>query len=261
MKKNKIGVIYCAFGDLDYAKKSLPAWLNARDTNLSDNQWVITAVSVPFKGYEDSPFSKDFSTTEWLKTQPLDYLVTEPLFMEEKDARNKALFYLLEQGCDWIYLADSDEFFSRQDIFNIARFISKDALTTWFSFSYKNYVFNENTYLEEPFAPPRAFKVDAGSYKLAAFYHDNEVYYNGKITRDTKDFKSFSNRNVPKTVSWVTHMTWMSNDRGRNKQNYQSSRWGSKFCSFIWNEKEQKLEFNPEYYAMVDKPIPNLLSD
>lgn len=258
---SKIGLIYVGFGNIEYVEKTIPVWLQARDEKVGGNEWVISTVSVPFKEYKDTQFANDEAATEYLKTLPLDYLVTEPKFVSEADARNKALFYLLEQGCDWAILADSDEFFAIKDIENIAKFIARDSLTTWFSFSYKNYVFSDSTYLPDPFTPPRAFRVKSGSYRLKAFYHDNEPHYHGTITRDIKDFKQFSSKVIPKTVANIIHKTWPSDCRGKSKALYQSQRWGVNFCSFRWNEKENKLEFNPDYYAMVNKPIPQLLSD
>jgi hypothetical protein len=257
---SKIGVIYVGFGNIEYVKESIPVWLKARDQKTGGNTWVISAVSVPFKEYKDTQFANDVSATEYLKTLPLDYLVTEPKFVSEAEARNKALFYLLEQGCDWIYLADSDEGFTLDNIFNIARFIARDSLTTWFSFSYKNYIFTKNQYLVEPFCPPRAFRVKSGGYKLNSFRHDNETVYHGVITRGIKDFTQFSSKNIPQSVAWIRHSSWMNKD-GKHKVAYQSQRWGQQYCSFRWNEAENKLEFNPDYYNMVGKPIPELLTD
>jgi hypothetical protein len=258
---SKIGVIYVGFGNIEYVKESIPIWLKAREQKTGGNTWIISAVSVPFAEYKDTQFANDECATEYLKTLPLDYLVTEPKFVSEAEARNKALFYLLEQGCDWVVLADSDEFYTLDNISNIARFIARDSLTTWFSFSYKNYIFTENQYLAEPFCPPRAFRVKSGGYILDSFYFDNEVRYRGIITRDLKDFKEMSNRNVFKTVANIVHKTWPSNSRGKDKVLYQQKHFGPQYCSFRWNEAENKLEFNPDYYNMVGKPIPEVLTD
>jgi len=257
----KIGLIYCGFGNIEYVKESIPVWLKAREQKTGGNTWIISAVSVPFKEYKDTEFANDECATEYLKTLPLDYLVTEPKFVSEAEARNKALFYLLEQGCDWVFLADSDEFYTLDNISNIARFIARDSLTAWFSFSYKNYIFDNHKYLATPFTPPRAFRVSSGVYKMGFFYHDNEPYYEHKVTGEQKDFKEFSNRNIPPTISLVAHHTWPSDERGKLKQRYQAQRWGQQYCSFRWNEAENKLEFNPDYYNMVGKPIPEVLSD
>jgi len=173
----KVGVLYCGFGNIEYVKESIPIWLQAREQKLNDTEWIIAAVSVPFKEYEGTEFAKDLEATDYLKTLPLDYLVTEPKFVSEAEARSRALFYLLEQGCDWIWISDSDEMVTLNNIFNIAKFIARDNLTTWFSFSYKNYVFDNSQYLKEPFTPPRAFRVKSGNYILNRFRHDNGTVY------------------------------------------------------------------------------------
>lgn len=256
-----IGVIYCGFGNIEYVQQSIPIWLQTREQKTGGNKWVIAAVSVPFKEYEDTQFANDECATEYLKTLPLDYLVTQPKFVSEAEARNKALFYLLEQGCDWAILADSDEFFTIKDIKNIANFIVRDSLTTWFSFSYKNYIFDDFHFLADPFTPPRAFRVKSGGYKLNSFRHDNETVYHGIITRDIKYFEQFSSRNIPPTVAFVKHLTWPDSERGRLKCEYQSKRWTPQYCSYRWNYETGHLEFNPDYFTMVGKPIPEVLTD
>jgi hypothetical protein len=259
-KKTTIGVIYCGFGNIENTKQSIPTWLKAREEKLADVEWIIAGVSVPFKEYKDTVFANDESTTEYLKTLPLDYLVTEPKFVSEAEARNKALFYLLEQGCDFIFLADNDEMFTLDNIRDIAKFIARDNLTTWFSFSYKNYVFDNSHYLLNPFTPPRAFRVNLSDYKLSCFYHDNEVYYTYKITSKYKDFKELSNRIIPQNIAFIKHYTWPNNERGRLKTEYQTTRWGD-LCSFKWNYDTNKLEFNENYYKNFNQPLPSVLKD
>lgn len=260
-KKIKIGILGCGYECDELIDCVLPPWFNfSKD---SDDDFVFSFVYGQFTEYIDIKGKNEVSTPTWYNRykNKINYFFT-PQPMLEKDMRNTALTPLLEEGCDIIILLDlQDEIYSRENIKNIINFIKKDSLTAWFSFSYKNYVFSDTTYLADPFTPPRAFRVKSGSYKLHSFYFDNEVRYVGTITRDFKDFKSMSNKNIPKSVSWITHRTWPSNIRGRQKVEYQQKHFGPQYCSFRWNDIENKLEFNPDYFTMLGKPIPEVLTD
>ena len=256
----KIGILGCGYECDELIDRVLPPWFSI--AKESKHNFVFSFVYGQFKEYVDINGMKEICVPIWYNKykNEIDYFFT-PHPMSEKDMRNTALDPLLKEGCDIVILLDlQDELFSEENIENIIKFIKRDTLTTWFSFSYKNYVFNENTYLEDPFCPPRAFKVNSGSYILTAFYHDNEVYYTD-INGGTKDFKMLGSRNIPKNTCFIKHLTWLSDERSKNKVSYQSQRWGSSFCSYRWNYQENKLEFNPEYFQKFNKTLPKVLTD
>jgi len=255
----KIGILYCGFNSREHVEHTISPWVKARDEKLLGDEWVVAAISVPFKEYENTKFNADDGTGDYLSTQSLDYLIREPKFISETDARNLALRKLLDSKCELIVLADADEYFTLEQIKNLVEFIKKDKLTTWFKFSYKNYIFDEKTYLVEPFQPPRAFWVTSGGYRLNNFRHDNEVLYHGIITRDIKDFEYFSRKIIPQNVAWIKHLTWINNEKTKAKSEYQLTRWGSSLCSYKWCDRKNSLVFNLEYFTRFNKPIPEVI--
>ncbi len=257
----KLGVIFCAWEAEDQLPSSLTPWIEARATRPAGHEFVICAVSVPFKGFEQ-PASPDH-TVEMLsgcqRGGDINHLITSAEPLTEVDARGRALRWLVEQGCDVTWQVDSDETYTTAQIAAITRFIESKPLTTWFRLCLRNAVFQPGTYLVEPFTPPRIHRVLAGPYRAAAFYDDNNVAYNGTVTRDRKLDTHFASMTVPKTVAWIPHQTWLSNERSRRKCEYQLSRnWDP---SFRWDYESNSLRWNEQHFARTGQPIPEVEHD
>jgi len=257
----RIGIIYCAFNCEEYVKDSIRPLILAREQKLSGHEWVIAGINVCFKEYKETKYNVDDSTGDYLATQNLDYLIREPQYISEAEARTLALRKLLDDKCELIFLIDGDELFQINDLQNITKFIEEDKFSAWYKFSYKNYLFDSSTYLKLPFQPPRAFRVQYNGYRLNNFRHDNEVVYHGIITRDIKDFESFPSKIIPPNISWIVHKTWISCEKTKSKVEYQRGRWGGSLCSYKWDETNNKLVFNPQYFARFGKPIPELIKE
>jgi hypothetical protein len=116
-------------------------------------------------------------------------------------------------------------------------------------------VFSENQYIEG-FNPPRVFKVDTGFYKLNEVYWDNDLSYCGKTTRDIQPYKNFASKTIPKTVIFPKHFTWLNDKRSKNKTKYQIKHFGH--CGYKWNETENKLEFDLDFYKKHNIPVPEV---
>lgn len=262
----KIGVIYCSYGMPELLHKSLSPWIEARKTQLCDTQWVIAAVSVPFKEYENvSTFVKDEITPveldKLVQEDKIDFLVHDDGFFEEKDARNGALIPLLEAGCTEIILLDNDEVYQISDIEGVINYSNLNKWESWFSFSLKNFVFDESTYLVERFCPPRLFRVNTNGYAMIGFYFDNDIAYKGIINKNgqfeevTVSYRDLPHRNIPVEYADIMHLTWIDNARTRAKIAYQMSHFKG-VCSYWVNPESDKLEFNPLYYQMIGKDMP-----
>jgi len=265
----KIGIIYCSYGMPDYLSKSLSPWIEAKKINLGGNEFLIAAVSTPFKEYKDYQIL-DNSTPTFLSVAlaegDIDDLYAETEYLLESEVRDKALQFLLKEDCDSILIADGDEFFTREQIERLLKFTDLDPWTSWFKFSYKNYIFDSNHYLAEPFTPPRFFRVLTNGYRLDTFSWDNDVFYKGTITSNGKfvnknlDYKELPSRTIPVNIAFIKHYTWFSDQRSKNKIRYQMEHFKGS-CSYRWNEKENKLEFNPEYYNQIGQRNPEVLED
>ncbi len=242
---SRIGIIYCAYNTGQYVWGSLTPWMQARTMKLNNHDFVIAAVSLPFAGF---PSEQEDNTIpqlrEWLALGQIDTLITEPKNVPETVARSMALRYLKDQGCDLFWQADSDEFPEIDDIQNIIRFVGANPFAAAFRLSLKNYVFDDKTYLVEPFTPMRIHRLSWRSFRAEGFWADNNVFYRGGTEgydpRDTE----LPIMTVPLSIAWLRHLTWQSDLRSKKKIEYQlrGRNWPS--CQFSWDDTKG-LIFNP----------------
>ena len=178
----KIGVIFCAYNSEPYVRDALSSF-------IEDDRFIISAVSVPFKEYDQQEFYEDETTNilrEYKEKGLIENLVDSPRFILEHEARNLALDYLKKEKVDFVMLADGDELPTKSDLDNIVEFISNDD-SLWYKIALKNFVFDKEHYLEEPFCPPRIFRMDSKDYEGVSFYGDNVFNFQHKIFRARKN--------------------------------------------------------------------------
>lgn len=241
---SKYGIILTGYNCREYYASCLDAWIKARKFQLGCHEFVICAVSVKFAGF---PNDGDDGTTdlfrESLKRGEIDHLIDGPHNILETTARTMALHWLQDQGCLVSWIVDLDEIYTLDNIGRIMRFVSDNLFVNWFRLSLKNFVFDEKTYLAEPFQPPRIHRLKVGAYRANSFMEDNDIEYTGMITRDLKPQGAFTSLTVPKETAWIVHFSWLSDERSRKKYEYQKSRgWN---CSFVWDDSQGGLIFNP----------------
>lgn len=251
----KIGIIYCAYGTRDLVAKSLAPWLSFRKSHFDGQSVEICAVSVRFADFE----GEDDGTKELLRTylntgDSINHLVDGPDNIPETVARGMALNYLKSKEVDIIWQVDSDEFYTTQEIRTIVNHIISNPWIGWFRLSFKNLVFNEKTYLTEPFTPPRIHVVKFGGYNIHSFSADNDVQYTGVLGNNIIRQEHIPSMLIPKEVCWIRHESWPNNERGKKKVLYQQKRWGNA-CSFSWDENQGGLIFNP------NQPKPQISYD
>ncbi len=264
---SKIGILFCAYQCEDLLSKSLTPWINLKQNkNRNNHSFDICVVSVPFEGFDHGETPKD--NTRGILGQAahngeIDHVIVTDKPMKEVDARGLALKYLKEySGSQIIWMVDSDEVYTEKDINNILNFVESNPFVTWFKVSLKNLVFDNNHYLEEPFTPPRIYRIfTSGGYIAEGFYDDNNIYYKRPFESSLPDNisdKEFSSLTIPKTVAFVPHVSWLSNERSKRKIAYQISR-GWK-CSFEWDDQTNSLIFNEDYYRARGLAIPRVVS-
>jgi hypothetical protein len=263
---SKIGIIYTAFDCLNHLHDSLPPWFRA-SLFSKDHEFIFGAVSVPFEEYKNvDPKTFDETPTQLQIHQVqghIDYLVTEPWYVQECKARGAVLNYLLSQKVDLVWLADADEYITNQQILDIARFVEANEFITWFRLSFKNYFRDDKTYLAEPFTPPRIFRVKSGGYRLHSCSFDNDFLYGGTITRDLLPQERFSSITIPTSVAHIKHNSWNgSPEYLKTKVRYQTSHFKhGAGCGYKWNDGLQRLDFNEDYYRKTGQPIPEIATD
>lgn len=255
----KIGIIFTGYNTQDTLLKSINPWVKAKRERLHDSEILISAVSLPFKGYEDLGVVRD-STTETLKkfkeNGDIDYLICEPEFITEAEARTLASAPLMNDHVDLIWLVDSDEVYTHAQIKKILDFIYDTPLVTWYKLSFKNFIFDEKSNLKEPFCPPRVFKTKNHNLTFLNFNYDNDATY-----QDSKGIyhqHALPCLKIPSSVAYIKHYTWLNNERTKNKIKYQKIRWGEEGCSYDWDEKENKVKFNLNYFKKHNLPIPEI---
>jgi hypothetical protein len=211
----------------------------------------ICAISTQFAGFE----GEDDGTREFLRGAlergDIDKLVDSPDGMTEVEARGKALAYLREQECDISVMWDSDEIVDIDELTRAIAFMEQDQFTAAWRFSYRNLVFNEKTWLAEPFQPMRAHRLKYHGYVADKFYDDNNILYRGTITRDFRHDVNLPTGTISPTIMNPAHYSWLQDTseraaRSRAKIFYQHRRWGH--SSFRWDE-DKGLAFDEGYYA------------
>lgn len=247
----RVGVIYSAYNAREYVERSLAPWvhLKYRYGKMSmpvghpknPYSFTICAVNVRFAGFETET---EDGTRELLRAYAARgdiHLIDAPDNVPEATARGMALSYLKGQ-VDVVWQVDADEFYTEADIHAILAYVRANPYAEWFRLSLKNYVFDEVTYLTEPFTPPRIHRVNVRGYRAHSFSGDNDIQYGGTITRDIVPQERFASVTVPESVAWIRHLTWQDNDRSRAKIEYQLNGRGWPQCSFAW---DGGLRFNP----------------
>ena len=248
----KFGIIYCGYNTEDYVLRSIEPFLNR-------NNHVVSAVSVPFKEYKGIDCFHDHTTDllrELVEQRRLKYLVESPQYVSEAEARNNALFYLKKYDIDYIWLVDSDEFYTEDDIKNIENYVEQSNKNL-FKISLKNHVFDLDHYLEEPFSPPRIFKTNIKDvFQLANFYWDNDICYehNGEMIR----YDQIEELEViPEDLAFIPHYTWLNDKIGKRKVDYQNRHFGH--CGYKWDHRRGCLEFNEDFYQKHNIAIPKVI--
>lgn len=241
----KYGIIYCGYNTEEYIHDSLAPWIERKDC-------VISAVSVPFNEYYLQEFYEDNTTLilhDYFDAGYISHLTTFPRFIKEHDARNLAL-RKINEPVDFYFVVDSDEKYTKENIDDIFKFVEENPVC-WYKVALKNFVFDKNTYLKEPFSPPRIFRTNFLGFSRPTFCWDNDMVYNNKEGQFTQN--QLSGLQIPKEVAWVNHYSWLNNKISERKVQYQKSRGWQ--CSYDWKEGEG-LIFSEEYYK--DKQLPEL---
>lgn len=256
------GIIYCTYNSEDYVSPTLAPWIEARKTHLGGHTFVICAISYPFKGFDAGPRDK---TQDLLRAHKavgdIDGLLIGPNPISETEARGNALRWLKAEGVEATWMVDGDEFYTVEQIAAIASFTESQPFSVWFRVALKNAVFTVDQHLVEPFTPPRIHRVKTGSYEAHSFCQDNDVLYGGTITRDLVPQDQFSSMQVPQSLAWVHHRSWLSDERSRLKIDYQLRGRGWPSCSFAWDDSKGGLVFNEAHYARLGQPLPEVAMD
>jgi hypothetical protein len=254
-----IGILFCAYNCDHSIDEVLKPWIEVKLRNRPD-QFLFSFSYGQFKEYADLFGAAPIVYPAWFDRHKsnIDFFQLLPP-LSEAENRNAALKPLLEAGCDLIMLVDcQDEYFTVKQIDDIFNKVRLERFVSWFSIQYRNFVFTDQEYLAAPFTPPRIFRVNTNGYKLLNLFYDNDFSYGMNCFEFNKNCeKIVSYKDLPNKLirnEPVIHLSWMSNQVGKSKVEYQVARGWS--CSYKWNEIENKLEFNEDYYQKLGQKVP-----
>ena len=250
---SKFGIIFCAYNCEDTVERAIEPY-------LEDDRFITSVISIPFLEYIDQEEKEDGTTSflrDLFEKKKIDYFIDNPKYIRDHEARNLVVELLRRHDCSHYIIADGDEHPTKEDLNKIIEFVENDEDSVWWSLSYKNFVFDDRTYLKEPFVPPRIFKTKKDEFILPSFYWDNCVsYYNA--SGGQVNYLNLPNKNIPKDVAWIPHYTWPNNEIGKRKVFYQQKHHNGAACSFSWNE-EKGLHFNEEWFRLNGQEIPEVI--
>jgi len=256
----KIGLIYTSYNCQEYIDGSLGPWLELKKEMGDD--LLIASVSVPFEEYRGWQDEDEHSGTYLLGVS--DYVVLDPKYIKEHEARNKAFQWLKKNEVDYYWLFDGDEVTTVDEIKKMIKFVKNNELTSWFKVSYKNYIWDKSHYLAEPFCPPRIFSaktyVQGCAAEASRMEWDNDVLYSSKTSIYNQ--RDLSNMEIPYAIASPKHFTWLNNIRSKNKIRYQERHFShGAGCSYKWNEETNSVEFSEEFYKKMGQTKPEVIAE
>lgn len=260
----RIGVIAVGRDCADVMDAVLAPWLEAMGRH--DIHMCLLTATFKDMGLPPKPDDATRAKMERYATKYHDRISSVVFDQEatEAEVRDKGRQILTARDvrCDLIWLLDMDEYYTLAQIERIITFVERNSLMCWYRLSLKNYVFDEKTYLTQPFQPPRIWWVRYGDRVLSEVVYDNDCEYANKdgsaAVRDT----ILPHLIIPPQVAWIRHESWLSNERSRRKIEYQSKHFAhGAGCSYAWDDEKKIVIFNASYYERTRQALPEVRRD
>lgn len=254
----KIGVTSIGYECVEHMDKVLEPWLDLK-YNDNDLDIVIGASHGVFPetnklGYSVYSLDGTIQKLQQLNDKKdIDYIHISPVPIYEKDLRNSNVQFLLSQNIDLLWLLDlQDEIYTVQQIKEIVRYVESSD-KDWFKINFKNYVFNDSTYIDD-FVVPRIWKNNVNE-GIMGFYYDNDIVYNNQKPANDLPFEI-----IPRDIGFIKHLSWVgSKEYLLRKIEFQKIHYGD--CSYSWDDAKNCLSFNEEYYSKFNKDKPQLFKE
>jgi hypothetical protein len=257
----KIGISSIAYESKDLLSKCFTPW----NTIKNDKSIIpdITDIKICFSHgcFEEThalgfPIYSTDGTVELAKdlhqSKQIDDLIIYETPQKEYDMWTNNFLKLKEHNIDLLIMVNVDEIWEIEEIKKMFNFIKNNNLVDYFKVNFKNYCIDYSTWVDD-FVVPRIWFVNKNN-GLKRFYQDELVEYNnGK-----KDINC-SHLAIPRTLIFPKHYSWVgSKEYLQRKLNFQSLRFGT--CSYSWDEKNDKLQLNDEFYKKfnINKPKLNI---
>jgi hypothetical protein len=254
----KIGISAIGYECKEHLWKVLSPWRSLR--SKYPNQFFISVAHGIFPETKDLgfPILSTDGTIEDLETcyhsGIIDNLniLQEPAY--EKDIRNVTLPFLFSQKIDYLWLLDlQDEIYTEEQIIKIISFVTEENFIPTFKINFQNYVFDLNHYVDD-FIAPRIWNNNLYG-GVDKFFYDNDILFKNGYRADSLAVKI-----IPKNIAFIKHLSWVgSKEYLVRKIEFQKRHYGQ--CSYLWNEKNNCLEFDLQYYTKYNKNVPEVYKD
>jgi len=264
-----IGVLFTCYNCEDYVDSCITPWLNLRE----EYNFIIACNSGMFKDYLELGIpEKNEGTVKKLVSKNLDYLtvLSGKNLIDEDYSRDISLDFLnggsTGRGakCDLLIIIDGDEIFTEKNIRDILDFVMKNPDHDGYKISFKNHTIKKGLFTYD-YEHDRIFWMNRHG-GIKRFYFDNRFEYadhfNGK-----SDYKYSNSLIIPKSVAYVDHYSWLSEDpRTKDKILYQNKRYSGmnyevpegQRCGFEWDHIRDSVKFSPSFWSGRGLQVPIL---
>lgn len=270
MTKIKSILVICVGYNSQNLNEALAPWVTLRNgikdehgnfTQPPSNiDWRICCATGLFKERRDlgeQYNNKDIPILrEYLKSHAIDQVfeITEGVY--DYESRDLCWQWAKPLNVDLVWEFDSfDEYYSQEEILKAIEWIEKNDLYTFYRIRFKNFfgLDGSKTYVKD-FTPPRIIWNKPGK-RIDKFHWDNEVtFYDGSQTPNC------SNIVIPERIIHPKHLSWVGSPEFlKRKIAYQKR--ALKCCSYRFNDKESRLEFDSDYYSLTKQPFPEIFID
>ena len=251
----KLGIIISIYNGIEFIEECLKDWIFLR-SKFNIKIAIVDCLFNNFNG--QSPNSNDGTVElleKYLQDNKIDFFQKLEPNLQENQARNVGIEYLLNEGVTHILTTAPDEIFNDKDIEYLFNFLENEKEAAFYYIDYKNYIGNKNTYILD-FCPKRIWVTQYKHYLFnGLIFDDDGVFYDVSSKNLYKDI-SFPSKKIPYLK--IKHYSWLNGETSRKKIEYQKSRgWD---CSYMINENNE-VYFNKEFYKKYNIKIPELYNE
>lgn len=260
-----IALIIANYNSSEFIQRAIYPWIEYNKN--ATHKIIIGVIDGLFIGFDGkSPNSDDGGVElmdDYVKNGHIHSFIKSTTPLTEHDARNIALKNLTENyTIDYVMISAFDEIFTVDQIENIVSYIIKNPFIYNFRLQYKNYTFSNKTYTLG-FNPKRIWKLKPNiTCIFDKFRWDDDGQYKNENTGAILLDDYCTSKTIPNIL--IRHETWLSNTRSKNKVEYQEKHFAPPTgagCSFRWNDAQNILEFNDNYYKITNTQKPTLYHD
>lgn len=247
----RIGIQILAYNCHDRIDRLLEPWRQAKKL-LDLKIWVGSG---QFKLYKDLGFpDRNQKTLERIQNEfsdVVDFLWTpgNDGHTSDQGTRSESLTWFKEQNIDLLWVVDSDEFYTKDDIFEVLKWVLSNDHFNWYEMSFKNLVGNCTSYLDFNVGRLAWFQRDGG---VSSFYFDCHF-----LIGET-DYRSYPGGIIPTSVAQPLHYTWTNSlNSGVSSQDkilYQNHFY-SDGCGYVTKENGT-IDFNVDFFSQKGMPVP-----